>query len=91
MTSKSSISQLSAPLIAFVLAVVLAFAAFVSPVHAVEDARKVSVVSFGLFGDQGVFAARRPVQRRSSPIVSGAARSTSNTIRGRAEVQRSKP
>jgi hypothetical protein len=29
--------------------------AAVSPVHAVEDARKVSVVSFGLFGDQGVF------------------------------------
>jgi Peptidase C13 family len=27
----------------------------VSPVHAVEGARKVSVVSFGLFGDQGVF------------------------------------
>ena len=51
MTSKSWISQLSAPLIAFVLAV----APFVSPVHAVEDARKVSVVSFGLFGDQGVF------------------------------------
>jgi hypothetical protein len=50
-TSKSSISQLRAPLIAFVLA----FAALVSPVHAVEDARKVSVVSFGLFGDQGVF------------------------------------
>jgi hypothetical protein len=50
-TSKSWISQLSAPLIAFVLTV----AAFVSPVHAVEDARKVSVVSFGLFGDQGVF------------------------------------
>jgi len=26
-----------------------------SPVHAVEGARKVSVLSFGLFGDQGVF------------------------------------
>jgi hypothetical protein len=50
-TPKSWISQLNAPLIAFVLAV----AAFVSPVHAVEDAPKVSVVSFGLFGDQGVF------------------------------------
>jgi Peptidase C13 family len=50
-TPKSWISQLNAPLIAFVLAA----AAFVSPVHAVEDARKVSVVSFGLFGDQGVF------------------------------------
>jgi hypothetical protein len=51
MTSKSWISRLGAPLIAFVLTV----APPVSPVHAVEDARKVSVVSFGLFGDQGVF------------------------------------
>jgi hypothetical protein len=41
----------SAPLIAFVLI----FAPSVSPTYAVEDARKVSVVSFGLFGDQGVF------------------------------------
>jgi len=45
------ISWLGAPLIAFVLTV----APSVSPAHAVEDARKVSVVSFGLFGDQGVF------------------------------------
>src|ERR1700747_1588936 len=45
------ISWLGAPLLAFVLTV----APSVSPVHAVEDARKVSVVSFGLFGDQGVF------------------------------------
>jgi hypothetical protein len=44
-------SRLGAPLLAFVLTV----APSVSPVHAVEDARKVSVVSFGLFGDQGVF------------------------------------
>ncbi len=41
----------SAPLIAFVLV----FAPSVSPAYAAEDARKVSVVSFGLFGDQGVF------------------------------------
>ncbi len=41
----------SAPLIAFVLI----FAPSVSQVYAVDDARKVSVVSFGLFGDQGVF------------------------------------
>ena len=27
----------------------------VSTLHAVEDPRKVSVVSFGVFGDQGVF------------------------------------
>jgi hypothetical protein len=45
------ISRLGAPLLAFVLTV----APSVSPVRAVEDARKVSVVSFGLFGDQGVF------------------------------------
>src|ERR1700674_6056589 len=51
MTSKSWISRLDAPLIALVLTI----APSVSPVHAVEDARKVSVVSFGLFGDQGVF------------------------------------
>src|SRR5216683_2816086 len=51
MTSKSWISRLGAPLIAFVLTV----APPVSPVHSVDDARKVSVVSFGLFGDQGVF------------------------------------
>jgi len=44
-------SWLGAPLIALVLTV----APSVSPAHAVEDARQVSVVSFGLFGDQGVF------------------------------------
>jgi Peptidase C13 family len=44
-------NRLGAPLLAFVLTV----APSVSPVRAVEDARKVSVVSFGLFGDQGVF------------------------------------
>jgi hypothetical protein len=49
--SKSWISRLGAPLIALVLTV----APSVSQVHAVGDARKVSVVSFGLFGDQGVF------------------------------------
>jgi hypothetical protein len=51
MTSKSWISRIGAPLIALVLIV----ASSVSTVHAVEDARKVSVVSFGLFGDQDVF------------------------------------
>src|SRR5438477_13164380 len=51
MTSKSGIRRLGAPLIAFVLTV----ARSGSQVHAVDDARKVSVVSFGLFGDQGVF------------------------------------
>jgi Peptidase C13 family len=51
MTSKSWIGRLGALLMAFVLIV----APSVSPLHAVEDARKVSVVSFGLYGDQGVF------------------------------------
>ena len=71
MTFKSWMSQLAAPLIALVLTVAL----LGSPVHAVEGARKVSVVSFGLFGDQGVFrreatAAAQVVARRfgSGPI-----------------------
>ena len=51
LASQSWINRLSAPLIAFALAVGMS----VSTVHAVGDARKVSVVSFGLFGDQGVF------------------------------------
>jgi hypothetical protein len=51
MTSKSWIRGLGAPLIAFALIA----AALAPPVHAAEVARKVSVVSFGLFGDQGVF------------------------------------
>ena len=51
MTSESSVSRLSAPLIALFVT----FAAMHAPVHAAEDLRKVTVVSFGLFGDQGVF------------------------------------
>jgi hypothetical protein len=51
MKSNSWIRRLGAPLIALVLTVVPS----VSPTHAVEDAPRVSVVSFGLFGDQGVF------------------------------------
>jgi Peptidase C13 family len=51
MTSKSWIGRLAVPLVALVLAI----APSGSPVHAVEGVRKVSVVSFGLFGDQGVF------------------------------------
>jgi hypothetical protein len=86
MTFKSWISWLAAPLIALVLTV----APLGSPVHAVEGARKVSVVSFGLFGDQGVF--RREATAAAQVVaVSGAARSTCNTIRRKAEVQRSKP
>ena len=51
MTFGSFISRLSAALIAGSLAFTLIFAA----VHAAEDQRKVTVVSFGLFGGQGVF------------------------------------
>ena len=51
MTSNSWISRLGAPLIALVLTIVPT----VSPAQAAEDAPKVSLVSFGLFGDQGVF------------------------------------
>jgi len=43
--------RLFAPLVVLILAVGLP----VSAGHALEDARKVGVVSFGLFGDQGVF------------------------------------
>ena len=51
MTSKSWISRLGAGLIALALIV----APPTPMVHAVGNAYKVSVVSFGLFGDQGVF------------------------------------
>src|SRR5262245_41068690 len=51
MTSKSWIVRLAVLLIALVFIV----APSGSPLHAVEGAGKVSVVSFGLFGDQGVF------------------------------------
>src|SRR5262249_17380288 len=71
MTSKSWVSRLGAPLTALILTV----APLGSTVHAVEGARKVSVVSFGLFGDQGVFrreatgAAQIVARRfRSGPI-----------------------
>jgi len=50
MTSRFWISRLGALLLAVVLTV-----SSVSQVLAAGDARKVSVVSFGLFGDQGVF------------------------------------
>ena len=51
MTSKSWINWFGVPVIAFALTV----GVLVSTVHAVGDAHKVSVVSFGLFGDQSVF------------------------------------
>ena len=51
MPSESSVSRLIAPLIALFVTL----AAIHAPVHAAEDLRKVTVVSFGLFGHQGVF------------------------------------
>ncbi len=51
MALKSCISRLCTTLIVLVFIA----AAAASPAHAVDDARKVSVVSFGLFGDQDVF------------------------------------
>lgn len=51
MTSRFSIRRLNAPLVALVLIIWSSF----SQVHAVEGTGKVGVVSFGLFGDQGVF------------------------------------
>jgi hypothetical protein len=47
----SWIRRLGAPLVVLILT----FAPLVSPARAIEDARKLGVVSFGLFGDQGVF------------------------------------
>ena len=51
MTFGAFISRVSGTLIAGSLAFTFIFAA----VHAAEDQRKVTVVSFGLFGGQGVF------------------------------------
>jgi len=48
MTIESLVSRLSVPVIVFFLTLVAA-------VHAAENPRKITVVSFGLFGDQGVF------------------------------------
>lgn len=53
MTSGSWIRRLVAPLVVFIWII----GPSVAPVRAIEDARKVGVVSFGLFGDQGVFRA----------------------------------
>jgi hypothetical protein len=58
------------PVIVFFLTLV----STVGTVHAAENARKITVVSFGLFGDQGVFGARPPLQRKSSRIGSGVTR-----------------
>src|SRR5437764_14832119 len=51
MTLGPVIRRLCAPLVALCLA----FAPLFAPVHAAEEHRRVAVVSFGLFGPQGVF------------------------------------
>jgi len=51
MPQTSWITRVSTLLLVFVLAT----APSLSPVHAAEEGRKVGVVAFGLFGDQGVF------------------------------------
>jgi hypothetical protein len=51
MSSESLLSRLMAPLIALCLMSGITY----GPVHAAEGLRKLTVVSFGLFGDQGVF------------------------------------
>src|SRR5690349_8310529 len=51
MSSDSLLSRLMAPLIALCLMSAITYA----PAHAAEGLHKVTVVSFGLFGDQGVF------------------------------------
>jgi hypothetical protein len=53
MTCGFWIRRLAAPLVALILTL----GPSVSPIGAVEDGRKLGVVSFGLFGDQGVFRA----------------------------------
>ena len=50
-TIESLVRRLSAPVIVFLLTL----ASTVATVHAAENPRKMTVVSFGLFGDEGVF------------------------------------
>jgi hypothetical protein len=50
-TIQSLVKRLSVPVIVFFLT----FALMPATVHAAENLRKITVVSFGLFGDQGVF------------------------------------
>jgi hypothetical protein len=50
-TIESLVRRLSVPVIVFALTLVSTG----GTVHAAENARKITVVSFGLFGDQGVF------------------------------------
>jgi hypothetical protein len=61
MISGFSIRRLNAPLVGLVLTVWSSFSA----VHAVEGAGKVGVVSFGLFGVQGVFKSEATSGKRT--------------------------
>ena len=87
MTSKSWISWLGAGLIALALIV----APPTPMVHAVGNAHKVSVVSFGLFGDQDVF---RSEATGAAQVVAGrfgrGPINVNNATQKKAEAQRSK-
>jgi hypothetical protein len=87
MTFKSWTSRLAAPL----LALVLAIAPSGSPVYAVEGVRKVSVVSFGLFGDQGVFKRGDWCSASCSGPFRERPDQRAIQFKKKAEVQRSKP
>ena len=52
----------------FVIVFLLTWGSMVAAVHAAENPRKMTVVSFGL---KAFFGVRPPVQRKSSPIGSG--------------------
>ena len=68
MTIEFLVRRLSAPVIVFLLTL----ASTVATVHAAENPRKMTVVSFGLFGDEGVF-------RREA---TGAAANRRQSVRG---------
>src|SRR5215813_9812577 len=61
-TIESLVRRLSVPIIVFFLTL----ASAVASVHAAENPRKITVVSFGLFGDQGVFRREEQTSAHSS-------------------------
>jgi len=61
-TVESLVRGLSAPVIVFFLTLTVA------AVHAAENPRKITVVSFGLFGDQSVFRHEATAAAKSSRI-----------------------
>ena len=56
MTIEFLVRRLSAS----VIVLLLTWGSMVAAVHAAENPRKMTVVSFGLFGDQGVFRREAP-------------------------------